>query len=293
MTRVAFLGLGTMGSRIAAHLVAEHDLVVWNRDGAKTVPLVELGATAASTPAGAARGSEVVVTMVSDAVALASIADGERGFAGAVGSATVIQMSTVGLPALERLREALPDRAQLLDAPVLGSVPEAEAGTLTIFAGGPADVVDRWSPLLSLLGTVLHVGPLGAGTAAKLVANAGLFGILGVLGEAIGLADGLGLDRSVTFDVLAATPLAAQADRRRPAVESDEYPPRFALSLALKDQELVIDAAAAAGVELRVAPAVHAWLDDARRAGLGAQDYSAVLRRILEAGDRAQGETAC
>jgi 3-hydroxyisobutyrate dehydrogenase/2-hydroxy-3-oxopropionate reductase len=293
VTRIAFLGLGTMGSRMAAHLVPEHDLVVWNRDAARTAPLVERGATAASTPADAARGADVVVTMVSDAAALAAISEGESGLAAGLGSATVIQMSTVGRPALERLRAALPQGAQLLDAPVLGSVPEAEAGTLTIFAGGPGELVERWRTLLSLLGTVVHVGPLGAGTAAKLVANASLFGILGVLGEALALADGLGLDRGVAFDVLAATPLAAQAERRRPSVESGEYPPRFALSLALKDQDLVLDAAASAGAELRVGRAVRAWLDDARGAGLGAEDYSAVLRRILEAGAEARGQEAC
>jgi 3-hydroxyisobutyrate dehydrogenase/2-hydroxy-3-oxopropionate reductase len=175
----------------------------------------------------------------------------------------------------------LGERAGLLDAPVLGSRSEAEAGTLTVFVGGPEELVARWTPLLSVLGSPLHVGPLGSGAAAKLVANTTLVGTIGVLGEALGLAEGLGLPREKAFEVLAATPLAAQAERRRESVESGEYPPRFALYLARKDAELVVEAAREAGVDLRLTEAARSWLAEAEEAGLGDRDYSAVLARIL------------
>jgi 3-hydroxyisobutyrate dehydrogenase-like beta-hydroxyacid dehydrogenase len=184
---------------------------------------------------------------------------------------------------VHRLAEQLPDGARLLDAPVLGSLSEVEQGSLNVFAGGPEALVERWTPLLSALGRVVHVGGVGAGSAAKLVANSTLVGVIGVLGEALALADGLGLMREAAWDVLAATPLAAQAERRRPAVESGDFPPRFFLSLARKDADLVVDAAAEAGVDARVAEAARRWLADAEAAGLGDLDYSSVLAFIAEA----------
>ena len=271
-----------MGARIARRLLdGGHDLVVWNRNAAKAEALADHGAGVAAAPSEAARQAEVVITMVTGPAALAEVTEGPNGVtAGAGEGTTVVQMSTVGPPATERLASVLPAGSQLLDAPVLGSRSEAEAGKLTIFAGGPQELVERLTPLLSALGSVLHVGPLGAGTAAKLVANTTLVGAIGVLGEALALADGLGLSRESAFEVLAATPLAAQAERRRPAVESGDYPPRFTLSLARKDADLIHEAAAASKLDLRLVDAVRSWLVDADDAGAGDQDYSALLARI-------------
>jgi 3-hydroxyisobutyrate dehydrogenase/2-hydroxy-3-oxopropionate reductase len=165
---------------------------------------------------------------------------------------------------------------------VLGSISEVESGTLNVFVGGQPELAERWRPLLSTLGTVLRVGQLGAGTAAKLVANTTLVGAVDVLGEAIAVGDALGLSRTTTFAVLGKTPLAEQAERRRPAIESGDYPTRYALYLARKDAALIVEAAAKAGIELRVTEASRAWLAEAEEAGLGAADYSAVLVRILD-----------
>jgi 3-hydroxyisobutyrate dehydrogenase-like beta-hydroxyacid dehydrogenase len=130
----------------------------------------------------------------------------------------------------------------------------------------------------------VHVGPVGAGSVAKLVANATLVGVLGLLGEALALGEGLGLSRDLVFEVLAATPLAQHAERRRPAVEAGDYPSRFALSLARKDAELIVDAAAEAGVDVRLVTAARSWFADAEAAGLGDLDYSALLAQIAAAG---------
>jgi 3-hydroxyisobutyrate dehydrogenase-like beta-hydroxyacid dehydrogenase len=286
MSTVAVLGLGAMGSRVARRLLeAGHELVVWNRTSEKAAPLVEAGATAAPTPADAAGRAEAVLTMVADPAALREVTEGEAGVAAGLGAgSTLIEMSTVGPDALRRLASVLGERAGLLDAPVLGSRAEAEEGTLTIFAGGPPELVERWTPLLSVLGSPLHVGPLGSGAAAKLVANTTLVGTIGVLGEALALADGLGLSREKAFEVLAVTPLGAQAERRRAAVEAGDYPPRFALYLARKDAELVVAAAREAGVDLRLTEAARTWLAESEEAGWGDRDYSAVLAWILERG---------
>jgi 3-hydroxyisobutyrate dehydrogenase-like beta-hydroxyacid dehydrogenase len=279
--KVAFVGLGAMGRRMARRLVdAGNELTVWNRTPERAEPLVAAGASLAASPADAARGAEVVFVMVADPPALADVADGESGIAAALAAgAALVQMSTVGIAATARLAAGLPAGAALLDAPVLGSLAEAESGALRIFAGGDADVFERLEPLLSVLGDPVHVGAVGAGSAAKLVANSTLFSVLAALGESIAVADRLGLDRRVTFDVLSRTPLGSQAERRRPSLESGDYPTRFALALALKDANLVAEASE--GLDLRVLDAARSWLADALAAGFGDSDYSAVLEQIV------------
>ena len=287
MTAVAVAGLGAMGSRIAARLAAAgHEVTVWNRSAGKAEPLAELGAIPAATPAEAASRAEVLITMVADPAALRAVTEGPDGVgAGASTSLTVVEMSTVGPAAVARLASALPSATGLLDAPVLGSLAEAESGSLVILAGGPARLVERVSPVLAAVGSVLHVGDLGAGAVAKLMANAALFATLGTLGEAIALGRGLGLSAEAAYRVLAATPLAAQAERRRAAIEAGEYPPRFRLTLAGKDVRLIADAAAVAGVDLRLTAAAGAWLAEAEQAGLGDRDYTAMLKTILRGRD--------
>jgi 3-hydroxyisobutyrate dehydrogenase-like beta-hydroxyacid dehydrogenase len=261
-----------MGSRIARRLLdAGHDVVVWNRtrEKAEGFPQVAAG------PADAARDTDVTITMLTNAEALREVSAG-------ISPPVLIEMSTVGPDTVRELAE----RLTVIDAPVLGSRSEAEAGTLHVFVGATPEQYAQWSPLLSALGTTHHVGPLGAGASAKLVANSTLFGTIGVLGEALRLADSLGLSRHTAFEVLAATPLSAQAERRRDAIEAHDYPPRFALSLARKDAELV--SAAAPG--LRIAQAARSWLADADDAGWGERDYSAVVAWLLDVADQQQDQ---
>jgi 3-hydroxyisobutyrate dehydrogenase/2-hydroxy-3-oxopropionate reductase len=286
VSRVAVVGLGAMGSRIAGRLLDRgHDVAVWNRDPAKAQPLVELGAQHAATPAEAAAPEELAIIMVTGPAALAAVTEGPDGVAAAAGGKTIVQMATVGIAAVRRLAAALPADAELLDAPVLGSLTEAENGALKIFAGGEDALVERWTPFLSELGEVFHVGPVGAGSAAKLVANATLVGVIGVLGEALALAELTGLSQARAFEVLGATALAGQAERRRQSVERGSYPPRFALSLARKDADLIGEAAD--GFELPVLAAAREWLVEAEQAGHGDEDYSAVLAELLRRADQA------
>jgi 3-hydroxyisobutyrate dehydrogenase/2-hydroxy-3-oxopropionate reductase len=270
VARVAVIGLGGMGSRIARRLLASgHELTVWNRTREKAEAL---GVPVAASPAEAAAEAEVVITMVADPPALAAVTEGPDGIAAAADENTaVIEMSTVGPAAIERLRSAL--RADLLDAPVLGSLSEVESGTLSIFVGGDEAVFERQRELLEALGKPIYVGPSGSGAAAKLVANSTLITMIGAVGEALALADALGLSREKAFEILGTTALAAQAERRRPALEAHEYPPRFPLRLAQKDADLIHEL----GLDLRLTEAGRSWLAEA---GDGEQDYSAVLERI-------------
>jgi 3-hydroxyisobutyrate dehydrogenase-like beta-hydroxyacid dehydrogenase len=272
--RVAVLGLGAMGSRIARRLLdAGHEVVVWNR----TLEKAEGFPRVAASPAEAAAEADATITMLANGEALREVTQ-------ELEPRLLIEMSTVGPDVVHELAERMP----LIDAPVLGSRSEAESGTLHIFVGATPEQYAQWSPLLlSALGTTHHVGPLGAGASAKLVANSTLFGAIGVLGEALRLADRLGLSRDAAFEVLAATPIAAQAERRRPAVEAGDYPPRFTLSLARKDADLV----GAAAPELRIAHAARSWLADADDAGWGDRDYSAVLGWLLDVADEQQNQS--
>lgn len=286
MTSLAVIGLGAMGARFAGRfLEAGHEVLVWNRTPEKAEELVSRGASAATSPAEAARTAEAVFTVVSDPEALRAVTEGPDGIAaGANASTTVIEMSTVGPRAVRWLETALPPGVGLLDAPVLGSLSEVESGTLLVFVGGPRRLVERWIPLFGTLGSVFVAGPLGSGAAAKLVANASLVGTLALLGETIALADRLGLGRRLTMDILAKTPLGLASKRRREQLETDTYPLRFRLALARKDAELIQEAAAEAHADARVLEAAATWFADAEEAGLGDEDYSTVLRRIIDGG---------
>ncbi len=262
-----------MGSRIARRLLdAGHELTAWNRTREKAEALE---APVAASPAEAASRADVVITMVADPPALAAVTEGPEGVAaGADEATTLIEMSTVGPAAVERLARVIP--GPLLDAPVLGSLNEAESGKLSIFVGGDENVFAHHRDLLETLGTPIYIGLSGSGAAAKLVANSTLITVIGALGEALALADALGLSREKAFEVLGTTALASQAERRRPSLESGEFPPRFPLRLARKDADLIAEL----GLDLRLTEAGRSWLAEA---GDGDQDYSAVLLRILQA----------
>jgi 3-hydroxyisobutyrate dehydrogenase len=281
---VAVVGLGAMGSRVATRLLAAgYDLVVWNRSAEKLSPLLELGAVAAATPAEAASRADALITMVADPAALRAVSDGRDGIVvGADASLTVIEMSTIGPAAVAELASKLPAGTQLVDAPVLGGIAEAEAGKLTVFAGGADHAVADARPLLEQLGTVLHVGRSGSGAAAKLVANAALFGTVALVGEVLAVGRRLGLPDEATYDVLATTPLAAQAERRRSVIADGEYPRRFALSLARKDADLIRAASRHGRHELGLLEATRRWLVEAEAAGWGGRDYTAMLARIVD-----------
>ena len=286
VTTVAVIGLGAMGSRVARRFLdAGHDVIVWNRTPEKADELVSSGAARAVSPADAARRAEAVITMVADPEALRAVTEGPDGIAaGADASTTVIEMSTVGLAAVRWLASALPSGTGLLDAPVLGSLSEAESGTLMVFLGGPHRLVKRWIRLFEPLGMVTIAGPLGSGAGAKLVANATLVGSLTLFGETVALADRIGLSREVTMEILAFTPLSLVAKRRREQLETGEFPLRFRLALARKDAELIHEAAEAAHMDARVLAAAAGWFVDAEEAGLGDEDYSTVLRHIIGRG---------
>lgn len=276
-----------MGSAMAARLLgAGHEVTVWNRTPEKAEHLLALGATAASTPAEAAAGAVVAFTMLTGPAALEDVVFGPDGrigeglAAGLSTGAVLVDSSTVGPEAIRAVAQRLGEAVSVVDAPVLGSIPQATAGTLKVFAGGPSAAIQQVWPLLEAFGAVFPFGALGAGQGMKLVANSTLGGLMTTLGEALALAGGLGLEQARVFDVLVTSPIGVTATGKRALVESGTYPPNFKLAHALKDLNLIRAAAESAGVELRVSEAARTWFAEALDAGLADLDYSAVIAWI-------------
>jgi 3-hydroxyisobutyrate dehydrogenase len=283
MAKIAFLGLGNMGTPMATRLVAAgHDVTVWNRTADRTEPLAAAGAGVAVSPAVAGAGVEFVITMVATPHAFDEVLFGSEGLAaGLTSGQTLIDMSTIGPEAFGSAAARLPAGVAAVDAPVRGSVPEATEGRLHVYVGAEDDDFERVRPVLEVLGDVRHVGPPGAGAATKLVVNTALTASIVVLAEALALGRALGLEQGALLDVLAESPIGPTVAAKRANVEAGRYPPSFKLSLAAKDMRLALHAAAGAGVVLDTAGTVHRALDEAVAEGAGDLDFSAVVATVL------------
>ncbi|MDQ1646418.1 MAG: hypothetical protein QOJ50_2602 [Cryptosporangiaceae bacterium] len=288
MAKLAFLGLGQMGTPMAARLIdAGHDLTVWNRTSARTVPLTALGAAPAGSPAEAVSGADAAITMLATPEALEQVIFAADGLAAGLSPGQwLIDMSTVGPDTIGSIAPRLPSQITFVDAPVRGSVPEATAGGLMIYVGGTQAAFEHIQPLLAPLGIPHHVGPLGAGAATKLVVNLTLGVAMTAAGEALAVGDALGLDRAALLDTLADSPIGAIIRAKRANIEADSYPPAFKLRHALKDLRMVTDTAAKSGEHLKLAWASRDWLEQAATTGAADLDFSAVIATIHAASSR-------
>jgi 3-hydroxyisobutyrate dehydrogenase len=283
---VAVMGIGAMGHGMAASaLRAGIPTIVWNRTPEATRDLAALGAEVAESAADAARRAAIVVTMVTDTEAVLSIARDEGMLAALAPGAIWVQMSTIGVRGIERVM-ALVEKERpditLLDAPVSGSKDPAERGELTIFASGPDEARPLVTPLFDALGQrTIWVGPVGTGTRLKIVNNTWLAFASEAVAASVALARRLGLDTETVVDALGGGPLVSawQAAKLQRIVK-DDFSAQFALSLALKDVRLALEAAdddrfAALGC---LADEWQMVVDQ----GLGDQDLT-VVTRALEA----------
>jgi 3-hydroxyisobutyrate dehydrogenase-like beta-hydroxyacid dehydrogenase len=287
--RVAFCGLGNMGAPMAERLVDSGlDVTVWNRSRPAAARLATRGATVAGSPADAAATAGVTVTMLADGAALEEVVFGPSGASeGLRAGGVLMDMSTIGPDAARSAAGRLPDGAGFVDAPVKGGPAKAASGELRILVGGAADDVERVAPVLGALGTWTHLGPVGTGAAAKVLNNYAVITLVSVLGEAVALADALGLEEELALDVLSRTPLAASAERQWPRVAGERV--SFKLRLAAKDLALAVDAAAAGVRDLRLGAVALERLRQAERAGLGEEDQARVVARIRAGGEAPSG----
>ena len=282
---VAVLGIGAMGHGMAASaLRADIPTIVWNRTAEATRDLAEAGALVAESAADAARRAAIVVTMVTDADAVLSIAR-EQGMLAALAPGTIwAQMSTIGVAGTDRVAAMVsterPD-VVFVDAPVSGSRDPAERGELTIFASGPGESRSRVAALFGALGQrTIWVGDAGAGTRLKLVNNTWLAFATEAVAASMALARRLGLDTETVVGALDGGPLVSswQAAKLH-RVADGEFAAQFALSLALKDVRLALQAAGD-GRFAALACVAAEW-QQAIDQGLGDQDLT-VVTRVLE-----------
>lgn len=307
--KIGFLGLGTMGAPMAANLRRRgHELVVWNRTRERAEEFVAAqhayaamqqaapgpSLQVAGSPADAARGAELVITMLTDPRALLNVFKGPEGVLVALTpGTTVVDMSTVDPATVIWLDNAVrARRCVFIDAPVSGTKKPAVEGRLLIMAGGDEFDVDRARPALEALGTVLYVGPVGAGSSMKLVLNAlGAHMITG-LASSLVLAKKLGLDPKLALDVIEegafTSPLFESKGKRM--LERD-FTPDFRLVLLLKDVELVLRTGGDAGVDMPTLERIRDVLLDAVAVGLGELDMSGLVQLLERAvGMRLNGE---
>jgi 3-hydroxyisobutyrate dehydrogenase len=277
-----------MGHGMAASaLRAGIPTIVWNRRMEAARDLAELGAEVAGTAADAARRAAVVITMVTDADAVISIARDQGMLAALAPGAVWAQMSTIGVAGIDRVAAMAgserPD-VMLLDAPVSGSKDPAERGQLTIFASGPGEARERVAPLFDAVGQrTIWVGQAGAGTRLKLVNNTWLAFANEAVATSAALARRLGLDTATVMDALGAGPLVSpwQAAKLQRIAHGD-FSAQFALSLALKDVHLALQAAGS-GRFAALACLADEW-QQAVDQGLGEQDLTVVARALEQQG---------
>ncbi len=249
-TRVAFLGLGAIGTPMARHLAAPpFELTVWNRTAAKATRFAEeTGARAAATPAEAARQASVVITCVTASPEVESLLDGPDGLLAGMQRGSTLVDCTSGDPASSRrIAARLAERGvDFIDAPVSGGVSGAEKGALTIMCGGDARVLERVRPVLEAFGEkIVHCGPVGAGDALKAVNNAMLAVHIWALAEGLATLSKAGVSASVALDVINASSGRSNTSQNLfPArVLTRAFPRTFKLALLEKDATIAADVA--------------------------------------------------
>jgi 3-hydroxyisobutyrate dehydrogenase-like beta-hydroxyacid dehydrogenase len=286
--RVAFLGLGIMGSRMAANLArADYELTVWNRTAARATEFAAQhpGATAVSTPSEAAQRGEIVVTMVVDGPQVEQVLLGDQGAATAARPGTLfVDCSTIGPAAARAIGGRLADLSlELVDAPVTGSAPRAEDGTLTVMVGGSEQAFDRARPVLETVGRlIVHAGPLGHGQMVKVINNSVAAANATVVGEALLVAKRAGVDLDALTRVMGAgSGASAMLELKAGAMREHDFQPLFKLGHMLKDVRLCLEEGEAAGVPFQAAALTREILTAGMGRGLGEADFAALIE-VLE-----------
>lgn len=287
MSKVAFIGVGTMGAPMAANIArGGHEVVAFDVNRAAVEALAAVGIKAAATAAEAARDSDVLITMLPNSQHVEAAAFGDNGFAASLPkSALYIDMSTIA----PQMTDSIGDRVAALgiavvDAPVGRQQSHAVAGKLLIMVGGAEADVERARPILSLMGdTIIHCGKRGAGSRMKIVNNFMSIALNSLASEALILAEKSGLDPDLARSTMLGT-VAGQGHfgSTYPAkVLKGDLEPGFMIDLAYKDMGLAMDLAQSLGVSLDTGRAAVGAYDRARDDGRGRQDWTAIHASAL------------
>jgi 3-hydroxyisobutyrate dehydrogenase/2-hydroxy-3-oxopropionate reductase len=287
---VGFLGLGNMGALMAANVArAGFSLWIYNRTRSKAEILAsKIGAQIGSSPAQVSRNCNVVLTMVSYAIALQDLYFGPDGIVQELRpDTTCIDMSTVGPRAISELETGLrPFGARLLDAPVSGSIALATDAQLTMMIGGTAADLDHVRPVLaSMASRLFHVGPLGAGATMKLAVNAIVYGLNQALAEGLVLAESAGIARETAYDLFENSAIAAPFVhyRRDAFLKQGEIPVALSLDLARKDLDLIESLAREVRSPMPQTAVNRQTIQSAVNEGRGSDDVTAVAEYLRHA----------
>ena len=285
MAKYGFLGMGIMGSAMAANLVrAGHDVTVWNRTAARCAPLVALGARQADTPREVAATCDVTFAMLSDPAAALAVLEGPDGVLGGIGQGRgYVDFSTVDDATANAIAlQIVANGARYLEAPVSGTKKPAEDGTLIILAAGDRGLYDEVAPALDKLGKKrLFLGEVGQGARMKLVVNLIMGSMLTALSEGLALGLKGGLDGAEILDVLDAGAMACPMFRAKgPMLLSGAYPTSFPLKHMQKDLRLALALSEKLDQNLALTAASNELFKRARIAGNGDKDIGAVFSVI-------------
>lgn len=283
MKAISFIGLGTMGKPMAVNLIKKgFSVTVYNRTAEKTDELVELGADLAATPLEAARIGDVLITMVSNDDALKEVFNGAHGiFEGIRPGMTVIDCSTVSPRTSQKLYQELGKYGvDFLDAPVTGSKPAAEGGTLLFMVGGQKEVLDEHMDIFQAMGSkIRYMGPSGSGSNTKLAHNS-MVGIHALaLCEGLSIAVKAGLDPEQFLDVvLSGNGSSKQAELKGPKILNRDFSNQFSLKLMLKDLKLASQLTNELEVTSPMLLAAKSVFEMGQSKGWGEQDLCSVMQ---------------
>jgi 3-hydroxyisobutyrate dehydrogenase-like beta-hydroxyacid dehydrogenase len=294
-TRVGFMGLGRMGGLMAARLVrAGFPVSVYNRTRGVAEDFTRsYGGFAASSGKELAEISDVVVSMLADGEALLDTYAADDGvLQGLRPGSLAIDMGTSGPVAVNRVRERVEKLgANLLDAPVSGSTPAAEAGRLLIMVGGSEALFERARPVLSAMGDPVLVGPPGAAATLKLTVNSILYGLNQAVAEGVILAEAAGVPPEVSLDIIARSAAGAPlvSYRRAQYLDPDSAPVLFTLDLAQKDMHLALEQAAATTMPMPQLERTMEIIEELVALGEGQRDLGFVVEAARRLRRRAAG----
>jgi 2-hydroxy-3-oxopropionate reductase len=282
---IGFVGLGIMGSPMAANLVrAGHTVVGYDVSEERLNALAAIGGKAAGSVAEAVADAETVITMLPDSPQVEEVVFGPDGLLEHAGDGLLhVDMSTVRPETSRRVAQAAAVKGvRALDAPVSGGERGAVDGTLSIMVGGHPDDFAAARPVLATLGTtIVHVGPPGAGQTVKAANQLVVGGVYGLVAEAIVLLEASGVDPGAGLDVLAGGLAGSRIlDLKRHSMVKRQFSPGFRIDLHHKDMGIVVAAAREAGVALPLAGMVAQLVAAARAQGHGSLDHSALLKVI-------------
>lgn len=282
-TRIAFLGLGIMGSRMCRRLLgAGFDVTIWNRSPGKSDALVQEGARAAPCPRDASSDVDVVMTMLGDPASVREVVLGPQGVVEGIRPGNLlIDFTTVDPETPRDLNRALSQRGvSFLEAPVTGSKPAAASGELVLMVGGDAAVLERARPALDPIAKkIVHMGRVGSGARMKLLNNLVIAGAMQSLYEGLVLGRQGGLGYDAMLEVLMASASASPLLRMKGgAVKDRNFETNFSVKHMAKDIHLALEEAHRQHVALPILSTVHTLYESALAQGLGEEDIAALVK---------------